>query len=105
MGFKNFLDAAERGETHNELFITPSAGVSNYDMQALMDQAHERGLNPTKKDRTIAIPPAFALFRVAHPFLPETLRGTRFHAIHGMEHLDGYEGSDLLKLRLEALIR
>jgi hypothetical protein len=107
LDFKDFLDAAERDDGYRALIICKDDPAVKYEMQRLMDEAHERGLQPIMwgTQRGVTIGTAFAMFRKAHPFLDTSLHGLVFNAVYGMDYLNMYRDIDRVIKAIKAQIR
>jgi hypothetical protein len=75
-----------------------------FQVQQLVDAAHERDLNPRvyTTDTRVGIGGRTAVFRVAFPGFAERHRGTEYYAIHGLEHVEDPKEVEIIRSRIRS---
>jgi hypothetical protein len=109
MDFKDILDSIKDGRARTDLVIVENTPMRNAAIIALVDQAHVLAMYPqvhmgesavTFNDGTSRV-----MFRVAHPYLHESMQGYELTSVKGMEYVDNLKNGAEVAERIMAYLR
>ncbi len=108
MDFKDILDSIKDGRTRTDLVIVENTPMRNAAIIAMVDQAHVLAMFPQVNMGNSSIrfgDDSEVLFRVAYPYLGETMAGRPLTSIKGMEYIDNLKDGAKCAEQLMACLR
>lgn len=105
--FKGLLKRVKEGYIIQALFLTPTSPAREMQQVQMLNEANDLGLHVIvqRASRQLHIGDAKFFLQIAHEHLLEQMRGMSWDAIHGLEHVDGFERGKEIRAQLEAKVR